>query len=86
MKELLLKLAYWILKKYNIRYFLMPSGEVLEVVKAVAESAHQKFSDASGEYKRNQVLRSVMNILPNAKEREINLAIEMYISERNKHK
>lgn len=78
-KNLLIKLAFWILNKYGVNYFLYPTEEIQRVVNLLVDQVEEKFRASSGEFKRGQVLRASMNSLPNASEREIALAIELSI-------
>lgn len=79
MEQLLLKLAYYILKRYNVNYMIVPKTELIEMTRMMVDQVEGKFKEQSGEFKRHQVLRAVKNSLPGAKEREIALAIEMVI-------
>jgi len=47
----------------------------------MVDQVEQKFKNESGEFKRAQVLRAVMNIIPTATEREIAFAIEKRIND-----
>lgn len=80
--------AFKTLNKYKVQYWTeLPVAPVviyeptqLELtVNEMIEQVEQKFKSESGEFKRAQVLRAVMNILPNEKERDISFAIEKRI-------
>lgn len=79
MKSQLLKIAFWILKKYDVKYLLLPESEIQTVVNAMVEQVENKFKTESGEFKRAQVMRAVMNQLPYVSERDIAWAIEVKI-------
>lgn len=79
--------AFKVLQKYNITYWTeLPvlTEEVVSVlqltVNEMVDQVEQKFKNESGEFKRAQVLRAVMNIIPTATEREIAFAIEKRIN------
>lgn len=63
------------LKKYLI------SDTLQQTVNHVVREVEKKFLHESGEFKRAQVLRSVMNIHSNAPERDIGYAIEKAVRE-----
>lgn len=81
--------ALKVLNKYNISYKIETSTpvvleEVTELqltVNQMVEQVEQKFKRESGEFKRSQVLRAVLNILPDALERDISFAIEKRIKD-----
>jgi len=80
--------AFKVLQKYNITYWTeLPvlTEEVVSVlqltVNGMVDQVEQKFKNESGEFKRAQVLRAVMNIIPTATEREIAFAIEKRIND-----
>lgn len=82
--------AFKVLKSYNIQFWTeLPVTTVREevsnlqlVVNGMVDQVEEKFKKEAGEFKRAQVLRAVMNILPDALERDIALAIEKRIQER----
>lgn len=78
-KTNLLKLAYWIFKRYEVSFILRPDTLLQDTVGMMVSQVEDKFSKESGEFKRAQVMRAVMNILPDASERDIAFAIELEI-------
>lgn len=82
--------AFRILNKYNVQYWTeLPVSTVEEeitvlqnTVDQMVDQVEEKFRNEAGEFKRAQVLRAVMNILPDALERDIALAIEKKIQKR----
>ena len=79
MKELLLNLAFWILKRYNVNYFIYPSEGLQLEINALVDQVETKWGKESGEFKRSQALRAIMNSHPSLTERETALAIELSI-------
>lgn len=73
------KLACWIFKKCEIDYVLLPDSAVQDSVSELVAQVEEKFKGESGEFKRAQVMRAVMNQLPKASERDIAFAIEVEI-------
>ena len=79
-KNYLLKLAFHILKKYEIRYVLIVEDDFQRIIDELVEQVESKFKNESGEFKRSQVLRAAMNIYGESKiERDIAYAIEMAV-------
>ena len=79
MRNLLTKLAFKILDFNNVKYYLPPSDDVQETVNSLVDSVEKKWGKESGEFKRHQVLRAASNVIPNVKEREVALAIELAV-------
>lgn len=80
--------AFRVLQIYNVPYWTeLPvlTEEVVSIlqltVNEMVDQVEQKFKNESGEFKRAQVLRAVMNIIPTATEREIAFAIEKRIND-----
>lgn len=78
-KEWLLKLAFKILDKYKVNYFIYPSEENQNAINALVDQVELKFGVEEGEFKRAQVMRAAMNSLPKMSERDIAFAIELSI-------
>ena len=72
--------AVKVLDKYKVQYYLLPDGEIQEIVNMFVKQVEEKFKGESGEFKRAQVLRATMNTLPKASERDIAMAIEIACS------
>lgn len=71
MKRILLAIAEWIWRRYG------DSGIPVEVlVAARALTAQWKDADASGEYKRHQVLSALLKRFPQESKRVVGRAIE----------
>ena len=79
MKNILLKLAYYILDKYKVNYFIYPEEKLQVLVNQLVDQVESKFKGESGEFKRAQVMRAALNI-PGVTERQVALAIEMAIN------
>ena len=86
--NLLIKLAFWLLRVYKVTlepvviyeekdYGLDPG--LMKITEGMVEQVENKFGTQSGEFKRHQVLRAVMNSIPNASERDIAFAIELAV-------
>lgn len=81
--------AFKVLNKYKVQYWTeLPVTTVekeitilQETVDAMVDQVEEKFKKEAGEFKRAQVLRAVMNILPDALERDIAFAIEKKIQQ-----
>jgi len=79
--------AFKVLQKYNVTYWtelpivLQDVTELQLTVNKMVDQVEQKFKNESGEFKRAQVLRAVMNIIPAATERGIAFAIEKRIND-----
>lgn len=84
MKKLLLKLAFWILNRYEINYFIYPSEEKQARIEQLMLQVESKYINEEGAYKRHQVLRAALNALPDMSESDIAFAIELII-QRNKN-
>jgi hypothetical protein len=79
-KNNLLKIAFWILKKYEIRYLLVTEDDFQHIIDELVEQVELKFKGESGEFKRAQVLRAALNIYGESKiERDIAYAIEVAV-------
>ena len=72
--------AIKVLDKYEVKYYLLPDGEIQTTVNMFVKQVEEKFKGESGEFKRAQVLRATMNTLPKASERDIAMAIEIACS------
>lgn len=78
-KVWLIKLAFKILTKYHVRYYLVEESELQHLVDRLVGDVEKKFGSESGEFKRAQVMRAAMNSDPEASERDIALAIEISV-------
>ena len=87
-KNLLIKLAYKILSLYGViqepviiykekDFGLDPV--LARVTLGMVEQVESKFGEQSGEFKRHQVLRAMINTFPAASERDIAFAIELAV-------
>lgn len=76
MRQLLIRLLLWILRKLGWQPDMgdLPVPVVLAARMAVAQ-VEQKFKGTSGEFRRAQALRMILNIT-NCRERDAALAIE----------
>ena len=71
----------WIFKRWNLVLIPIPvSQDTEELDKLAKEFVDQlnddRFKGTSGEYKRSQVLRMLMNHFPDSRERDLAWAIE----------
>lgn len=55
----------------------LPNDDQVELVRALLADIRERFMDVSGDYKRREALRVLLNIRPQAKERDLNLLIEL---------
>ena len=76
MKRLIIRLARWLASKAGADLIVFPriSDEILESAKMLC--AQVEVQETSGEHKRAQVLRALMNRHPEAKARVLAAAIE----------
>ena len=79
MENFLTKLAFKILNYYKINYFIYPSESRQLLVNSMVDQVEGKFKNESGEFKRAQVMRAIMNSDSTMPERDIALAIELAI-------
>lgn len=75
----LLQFACWIFKRAGIDYALIPDSALQTTVSELVTQVEEKFGNESGEYKRSKVLLAVMQVFPEALERDISFAIELEI-------
>lgn len=71
--------AFRVLDKYKVSYIIPPSSDVNQLVQKFVQQVEEKFGNESGEFKRAQVMRAVMNSDPSLKERDIAFAIEVAV-------
>ena len=98
MKTLLVKIAFWILRRYNLQLLPSPPVKVIKIVfppswerakPYIEEASHLichwdrvTAEGTSGEYKRHQVLAGLIDKFPNASKRDMSLAIEIAMEPR----
>jgi hypothetical protein len=55
----------------------LPEDDQVEMVKTICEDVRNRYTDAPGDIKRREVLRVLLNLRPTARERDLNLLIEL---------
>ena len=78
-KRFLVRFGLWLARKggYDAHNQGVAS-DIIDSAKLISEQA-EAMKGVSGEYKRREVLRSLMNRHPDANERDLNLAIELVL-------
>lgn len=76
MSTLRARLAQWLGYGPCLRPHL-PDDPQLALAKAITAEMNVRFAGVSGDYKRREALRMLLNIHPHARERDLNLLIEL---------
>ena len=78
----MIKFLNWLFRYWNYQVISIPRKDISDLAKEFCEQVQEKFPDTSGEFKRSQVLRMLLNRFPQDKESQLALAIEHYVSNR----
>ena len=76
MKKRLVKFLLFLLHKFGYSPYGL-TYELLEAARQATAEAERKGGERSGEGKRAQALRMMLNLVPEASQRDIGLAIEL---------
>lgn len=75
----MLKFLNWVLKRFGVKLYMLPYLDDGLIASAKELMYQVDGKEASGEFKRAQVLRALMNRHPTTPERVLALAIEVII-------
>ena len=81
MRKVLLKIAYWIIDKYNIPIITIPDSimNISPLVKIQVECTRQMNGLLSNEYRHAHTYATLRKKLPNEASRDIGLCIELVV-------